>query len=207
MDKTTVSGITKDFTEWYEARTFFEEPFYRRDDIVEIITNFVYDRPVFGEFFCEHYKELSRFIEAMVRAQQGDSDDREQSINDYWYRAWEHYGHVIGGLRAAESMFGNKQDISDDIPQSRNDSQQNDLSSQTEASDEADSFPDDIITLNVAVQKFIVSRSTLKRRIKTGAIKSYRPKNAPPNSPQFVSYSEVANIYPKKLSGKPSIGP
>ena len=55
--------------------------------------------------------------------------------------------------------------------------------------------PDDVITLTVACQNFCVSRSTLKRSIQKGMLKSYQKK---PNSSHLVSRREVGNYWPRR---------
>lgn len=56
-------------------------------------------------------------------------------------------------------------------------------------------LPNDAIRIYVAIQKFRVSRVTIKRAIKKGIIKSYRPPNTPKNSPHIVSESELERHY------------
>ena len=59
--------------------------------------------------------------------------------------------------------------------------------------------PNDLITLDIVVQKYIVSRTTIKRNIKKGEFMSYRPKNAANNSPHFVSEKDVAARYRPRI--------
>lgn len=56
---------------------------------------------------------------------------------------------------------------------------------------------DDLIRINVAIQRFRVSRGTIKRAIRDGKIKSYRAPDAPTNSPHLVSESELSRHYPR----------
>ena len=63
---------------------------------------------------------------------------------------------------------------------------------------ESEKWPDDLITLSVAIKKYHVSRSTLMRAIKNGRIKSHRPVNAAPNSPHKVREPEIAKNWPLK---------
>lgn len=58
--------------------------------------------------------------------------------------------------------------------------------------------PEDLITLIVATQKYSVSKRTLLRAIENNRIRSYRPINAPSNSPHIISEVEVAKIWPLK---------
>ena len=57
--------------------------------------------------------------------------------------------------------------------------------------------PKDLLRIVVAIQKFHVSRATVKRAIKDGKIKSYRLPKSPKNSPHLVSESEVASYFPR----------
>lgn len=59
--------------------------------------------------------------------------------------------------------------------------------------------PRDLITLEIAVADYLVSRSTLKRRIKAKTIKSYRPKNSPKNAKHIVSRAEIEQYCQRKL--------
>jgi len=58
--------------------------------------------------------------------------------------------------------------------------------------------PNDLITLLIVVEDYVVSRSTIKRRIKIGEICSYRKSNAAKNSPHLVSRAEIEQYYNKK---------
>lgn len=60
------------------------------------------------------------------------------------------------------------------------------------------SLPRDLITLEVAVAKFQISRATIKRLIGDNKITSYRPPNSPKNAKHFVSESEVGKYYLRK---------
>ena len=59
-------------------------------------------------------------------------------------------------------------------------------------------YTDDLITLAVAVKDYAVSRSTLKRAIADGRLKSYRPHNAPRNALYKVSRAQVAANWPER---------
>ena len=63
---------------------------------------------------------------------------------------------------------------------------------------ESEKWPDDLITLSVAIKKYYVSRSTLMRAIKNRRIKSRRPVNAALNLPHKVRESEIAKNWPPK---------
>ena len=63
--------------------------------------------------------------------------------------------------------------------------------------DSYENLPNDLITLLVAVKEYAASRTTLKRAIADGRLKSYRPPNAAPNAPHKVSRTEVGAIWPK----------
>ncbi|KKM65734.1 hypothetical protein LCGC14_1488280 [marine sediment metagenome] len=67
----------------------------------------------------------------------------------------------------------------------------------SESTDDA-ARPDDLITLRVAVQKFLVSRATLQRAIKSGQLRSYRLPDAADNRQHIVSGAEVARLYEPK---------
>lgn len=56
-------------------------------------------------------------------------------------------------------------------------------------------LPNDLIRITVAIQKFHVSKATIKRNIKGGTIKSYRLLNSPKNSHHLVSESELAKLF------------
>ncbi len=55
--------------------------------------------------------------------------------------------------------------------------------------------PSDIISMRVALQKFAVSRTTLKRAIAEGKIKSHRLENSPKNAEHTFSEAELARQY------------
>ncbi len=59
-------------------------------------------------------------------------------------------------------------------------------------------LPDDAITLAVAVERYRVSRTTLRRWIREGLIKSYRPTGAARNTLHVVSEAEVASRCTRK---------
>ncbi len=59
-------------------------------------------------------------------------------------------------------------------------------------------WPDDLITLEIAVKKFLVSRSTLKRKIKQKKLQSYRPENCAVNHIHQVSEKEVGSFHLKR---------
>jgi molybdopterin converting factor small subunit len=54
--------------------------------------------------------------------------------------------------------------------------------------------PNDIITLAVAIKKYSVCRSTLKRKIQQGKIKSYRKRG----NLHFVSEKIIAALFPAR---------
>jgi hypothetical protein len=58
--------------------------------------------------------------------------------------------------------------------------------------------PNDLIRLVVAIQRYSVSRATLKRAIENGQIKSHRPVKSKNNSPHLVSESEIASHFPRR---------
>ena len=57
--------------------------------------------------------------------------------------------------------------------------------------------PKDLITLEVAVKKYVVSRSTLKRAIGDERLMSYRPKGSAENAKHQVSEAAVGGLWPK----------
>ena len=62
----------------------------------------------------------------------------------------------------------------------------------------SDKWPDDLITFAVAEEKYIVSRSTLKRAVKDSRLKSYRPDNCSNNHLHKVSESQISSLWPAK---------
>lgn len=58
--------------------------------------------------------------------------------------------------------------------------------------------PGDLITLEIAVADYLVSRSTLKRRIEAKTIKSYRPKNSPKNAKHLIRRTDIERYYQRK---------
>ncbi len=62
----------------------------------------------------------------------------------------------------------------------------------------AGEIPDDTITLAIAVKDYMVSRSTLKRKIENGDLKTYRPANAPKNGGHRVSRKEIETFFEPK---------
>lgn len=58
-------------------------------------------------------------------------------------------------------------------------------------------LPTDLISTCVAVQKFFVSRATLKRNVKDGELKSYRPSNSPKNQTHIFSEADIASRWPR----------
>jgi hypothetical protein len=64
--------------------------------------------------------------------------------------------------------------------------------------EEQQKVPGDLITLLVVVEKYHVSRATVKRKIKAGEIWSYRKSDAAENSPHLVSESQISKLYPAK---------
>jgi hypothetical protein len=56
----------------------------------------------------------------------------------------------------------------------------------------------DAIRLSVAIEKFQVSRATLRRAIAKGDLKSYRSENVPAPVPHLVSEAELERLYPRR---------
>ena len=54
------------------------------------------------------------------------------------------------------------------------------------------------ITIAVAVKNFNVSRVHILREIKEGRLKTYRPKNAPSNSPHIIDAKAVAERWTQR---------
>ena len=73
---------------------------------------------------------------------------------------------------------------------------QNGTGQKAEAS--GDKQASDLITLQVAVSKFYVSKVTLRRAIKNGRLRNYRDSGKPKNSAILVSESEVGTRWPRK---------
>jgi hypothetical protein len=67
-----------------------------------------------------------------------------------------------------------------------------------QAGGEEKARPNDLITMRVAVKKFYVSASTLKRAVKVGTIKSHRAPDALPNATHEFSEAELAARYERK---------
>ncbi len=58
---------------------------------------------------------------------------------------------------------------------------------------------DDLIPTEVAVREYATTSRTIQRRIKSGQLKDYRPKNAPKNAPYLLSRTELGeNFRPRK---------
>jgi len=70
------------------------------------------------------------------------------------------------------------------------------------AEDKQQARPKDLMSLAIAEDKFYVKRVTLLRAIGDGRLISYRPADAPKNSPHRVSESEVAQYWPRKQKPK-----
>jgi hypothetical protein len=58
--------------------------------------------------------------------------------------------------------------------------------------------PDDSMTLTVAISRYHVSKTTLRRAIEDGRLKDYSDKAKPKNSPAMISEREVARHWKKK---------
>ena len=58
--------------------------------------------------------------------------------------------------------------------------------------------PDDLVTTLVAVEKFRVSRATLKRYVHKGKLRSYRPDKCPRNAQHCFSMAELVSRFPTK---------
>jgi len=58
--------------------------------------------------------------------------------------------------------------------------------------------PPDLIRSCVTVERYFVSRSTLKRNVRHGKLKSYRPPDAPSNAPHLFSEKDIAATWPKR---------
>lgn len=54
------------------------------------------------------------------------------------------------------------------------------------------------ITVTVAVKRYAVSRSTLRRAVGKGALRDYRPPGSATNSPLLLDENQVARRWPKK---------
>ena len=67
------------------------------------------------------------------------------------------------------------------------------------AAQRAQEWPKDVITLNVAVRDYVVSRPTLQRKIQAGDIKSHRKKEAAENSPHLIRKIDIEKFYNKRL--------
>jgi hypothetical protein len=60
--------------------------------------------------------------------------------------------------------------------------------------------PEDIIAKRVALRRFEVTSVTLKRAVKQGKLRSFRPTSAPKNAEHQFSEAELATLYTRKPS-------
>jgi len=60
------------------------------------------------------------------------------------------------------------------------------------------SKPTDLIRACVVVERYAVSRASLKRAINDKRLKSHRPPKAPKNSPHLFSEKDIAALWPKR---------
>jgi hypothetical protein len=59
-------------------------------------------------------------------------------------------------------------------------------------------MPKDLISTRVAIERFVVSRSTLKRCVYGKKLRSYRRHNAPPNAEHVFSEAAVAALFERR---------
>ncbi len=63
---------------------------------------------------------------------------------------------------------------------------------------QAKQVPDDLITMDVALAEFATAEVTIRRKIKAGELRDYRPPGAPKNSKLLLSRAELARHFGRK---------
>lgn len=63
---------------------------------------------------------------------------------------------------------------------------------------QAKQLPDDLITMDVALAEFETAEVTIRRKIKAGELRDYRPPGAPKNSKLLLSRAELARHFGRK---------
>lgn len=58
--------------------------------------------------------------------------------------------------------------------------------------------PDDLVTTEIAVEQFFVSEATIRRKIKAGELRDYRPAGAPKNAKLLLSRAELSRLFARK---------
>jgi len=58
--------------------------------------------------------------------------------------------------------------------------------------------PDDLVTCEVAVSEYHTSRSTIRRKVKAGELRDYRPAGAPSNAKLLLSRAELDRLFARK---------
>jgi hypothetical protein len=58
--------------------------------------------------------------------------------------------------------------------------------------------PNDLITTEVAISEYATSRATIRRKIKAGKLRDYRPPNSPANSKLLLSRAELGRLFARK---------
>lgn len=58
-----------------------------------------------------------------------------------------------------------------------------------------DEQPDDLITTEVAISEYATSRATIRRKIKAGELRDYRPPNSPANAKLLLSRAELGRVF------------
>ncbi|HOI54181.1 MAG TPA: hypothetical protein PLP01_02925 [Phycisphaerae bacterium] len=69
---------------------------------------------------------------------------------------------------------------------------------EAQAKAQADSRPDDLVTTEIAVEQFFVSEATIRRKIKAGELRDYRPADAPKNAKLLLSRAELSRLFARK---------
>ncbi len=68
-----------------------------------------------------------------------------------------------------------------------------------------DKPPKDCIPTRIALKWFVVSRSTLKRRVEDGKLQSHRPENAPKNATHQFSEAGLRRLFDMRQGGHPAL--
>ncbi len=63
---------------------------------------------------------------------------------------------------------------------------------------QAKEVPDDLITMDLALSEFETTEATIRRKIKKGQLRDYRPPGAPKNSKLLLSRAELARHFGRK---------
>jgi hypothetical protein len=59
-------------------------------------------------------------------------------------------------------------------------------------------IPNDLITTEVAISEYKTSRVTIRRKVKAGKLRDYRPPNSPANTKLLLSRAELGRLFARK---------